>query len=441
MSRSKMFAGLLVAAAAAGCGDDSAAKPRSQPLDGGPTSGSATGSVVGTTGTGTGTSSGGSVHDGGAPSKDASVPGQDASVPSKDAGVVRDAALFHGDGSLQVTPPQVVSACTGDGGLAPVGTWEQITPSGLDLTSGNGVTSVVADPVNSGTVYTGTDKQGIYRSTDCGAHWTFASTGSGKDTWSTGIAWFLAIDPITPNILYGASLYGTDPSLLKSTDNGQNWTSIWNTALGGTYGMQWMSIDPADHLHMVASIHQNCTSPNTPVCLAESHDGGSTWSLVNGPPSLANWEEAAAAYVFNETTFLYMSGNGIFYTNDDGQNWSMAGPEGNEMVYKAVNGDYYMGSAQYGLLRSTQGSTWTPIPNSGFNVLPIIGDGKTMFLGSRGTQLPFFWTSPETDGNTWTVLNVPAAMTAGPVLTAYDSGHHLLYSANSTGGLWRMVTH
>jgi hypothetical protein len=39
-----------------------------------------------------------------------------------------------------------------------------------------------------------------------------------------------------------------------------------------------------------------------------------------------------------------------------------------------------MGSAQHGLVGSADGRLWTPIPNTG-HILPVIGDGKTMFAG------------------------------------------------------------
>jgi photosystem II stability/assembly factor-like uncharacterized protein len=310
----------------------------------------------------------------------------------------------------------------------------------LDLSS-YGTTSVVADPVNSGIVYAGTDKQGIYRSEDCGATWALASTGTDSSTFTSGIAWFLALDPTAPNVIFTASLFGSDSTLLKSTDSGQNWASVWTAATisGGPYTMQWGSIDSGDHTHMVTSFHENCAAPSTPVCFAETHDGGHSWQLANGPPSLKNWEEAAGVYVMDETTFLYLAPfTAIYYTADDGQTWETVAPDGSETVYKATDG-YYAGSAQHGIQRSPDGHVWTQIPNSGFAVGPIIGDGQSLYAG--GGSKPLLQTSPAADGNAWTGITPPDGMTSGPAMFAYDSGHHLLYSANGPAGLWRMVTH
>jgi hypothetical protein len=433
MRRLSLLAGFVAAATGSGC--FTAPAPLESPApggDGGDKPGVDAGKL------GTGSDAGPSMKQG---VTDASVTsGMDGASGSHTGGMNDGATLYQNDSGPQHPPQQVVSACTSDGGLAGVGVWENITPTGLSL-SGNGVTSVAVDPINSGTLYAGTDSQGIFVSKDCGSTWALASTGMDSAVFTSGLAWFLMVDPIAPNVLYGASLYGTDGSLLKSTNSGKDWASVWDTPLGGVYGMQWGSIDPGDHLHIVASIHQDCMSPNTPVCLAETHDGGMTWQLVNGPPSLSTWEEAAAAYVIDENTFLYLAPyTGIYYTNDDGQTWTMGGPDADETVYKAVDGRYYVGSQQHGLLRSDAGASWTPIPNSGFAVNSIIGDGLTMYSGLRGSSTPFVWTSPETEGDTWTAVTTPTSMTAGPVLFGYDSGHSVLYSANASGGLWRVVT-
>jgi hypothetical protein len=76
-------------------------------------------------------------------------------------------------------------------------------------------------------------------------------------------------------------------------------------------------------------------------------------------------------------------------------------------------------------------------------MLGFVGNGTTMYA-SRG--FPWdpssvlyepFWTSPETDGQTWTQLQSPMLSNGGQL--EYDSTHHLLYSSDLGAGVWRVV--
>ena len=334
-------------------------------------------------------------------------------------------------------PAHVVGTCDK---LGAVNQFENITPAGVSA-----ALRVVVDPVHSGTVFVGTDKTGIYKSTDCGAEWTKVNTGANAAVIDSGQQWSMEIDPAFPDVLYAGSLYGSDVSLFKSTNGGQDWTSLFpaggNVATAVQYSfLQEVSIDPdkARHQHLVVSFHADCMGDFGKMCLGESTDGGQTWRLFKGPT--AAWVENARPIVLGEKSFLYVTvEDGVFYTGDSGATWENVASGGNHQVYVTSDGTHYLGSV-YGMFQSPDGHTWTKLDASPDGD-GMSGDGQRVFTGLRDSgadQQPYF-TTPEQGGGTWTKFASPP-MANGPVTLRYDSDHHLLYSANTTSGLWRVVT-
>jgi hypothetical protein len=335
--------------------------------------------------------------------------------------------------------PHTIGKCDG---LGAIDKFEDITPSAVGL-SGNGIAKVVADPIHAGTLYVGTDLKGVFKSIDCGATWTKINTGRNAKILDTGTLWFVLLDPVDPNVLYASPLYGSDPSLFKSENGGVDWDPLFpaGSAVANTVShnfFQWASMDPTDHRHLVVSFHDNCSGPTGPECLAETKDSGATWRLFKGP--LASWGEGVGPLIIGGSSFILgTSQDGIYYTSDSGATWEKVGPGIHGLPYKAVGGSYFTGS-DYGTLRSPDGHSWSVVPTAP-KVFEIIGDGTRMFSSSRDVQgagQPYF-TSLETDGATWKAFASPA-MPHGAVSLAYDHDHKVLYSANTSSGLWRVVT-
>jgi hypothetical protein len=335
-------------------------------------------------------------------------------------------------------PPHMVADCNG---LGAVGQWEMITPP--NVTS---VLNIVVDPVHAGTVYVGTSKSGIHRSTNCGKDWMKIDTGTGAAAIDSGGQWSMAIDYKNPNVLFAGSLYGSDPSLLKSTNGGVDWKS---TAPAGSeiamtvdYNfLQEVSMDPVDPSHLVVSFHADCKGAYAPMCMAESKDSGTTWRLFKGPTS--GWGENARPLVLGANTWLYVTwADGVYYTKDSGASWEkLAGlPGANHQIYLASDGTYYLGTYQ-GVFKSADGHAWTKLDGSPGGADGLNSDGVRLFTGMRDSpqdQHPFF-SSPANKATPWTSLTSPA-MAHGPVKLDYESDHHILYAANTDSGAWRMVT-
>jgi hypothetical protein len=371
---------------------------------------------------------GGSTGAGGSPGKGGSggTGGNGGNVVTTDGGVVDPG------------PPHMVADCNG---LAPVGEWEAITPPNVKT-----VLNIVVDPVHAGTVYVGTSQKGIFRSTNCGKDWIKIDTGAGAAALDSGGQWTMAIDFKNPNVLFAGSLYGSDPSLLKSTNGGVDWKS---TAPAGSeiamtvdYNfLQEVSMDPINPAHLVVSFHANCKGAYAPMCMAESKDSGETWRLFKGPVN--GWGENARPLVLGATTWLYVTwADGVYYTKDSGATWEKLAnlPGANHQIYLASDGTYYLGTYQ-GVFKSTDGHAWSKLDGSPGGADGLNSDGVRLFTGMRDApqdQHPFF-AAPVNKATPWTSLTSPA-MAHGPVKLDYEADHHILYAANTDSGAWRMVT-
>jgi photosystem II stability/assembly factor-like uncharacterized protein len=123
------------------------------------------------------------------------------------------------------------------------------------------------------TVYAGTDR-GLFVSNDYGRRWTELTAMA---TRKVGVA----VDPVTPNILYASvwpdgadSLHpGRPGGMFKSLDGGQSWTPI-NNGLSETSAVSSITIAPSQPstLYITAYVRANYN-----YYVFASDDGGSTW--------------------------------------------------------------------------------------------------------------------------------------------------------------------
>jgi hypothetical protein len=335
--------------------------------------------------------------------------------------------------------------------LPDAGTFELATPPpAIDFA----IISVAVDESTPGTVYVGTgglggDKGskgvGLFKSLDCGSTWTHIDTGMNGSSIDSGGIWWTAVDPTDSRVVYTTSGYG-GLGFYKSTNGGVDWADIRPTVDGAPSPnfTQVGSIDPMDHNHLVISFHANCTGSFAPVCLGESHDGGATWTLVKGPPQLANWGEAGGPIALGDLIIYDVPWYGTFSTADHGKTWTQAlGYPGcfPNLAVSPLDGAYYMGCVSpFGLAKSTdKGMTWTTIQGAPWGN-GIAATTQYLYMTDNGkpNNLPFF-RAPLGDTTSWKNAPSPQIPYSANYL-AYDSNHHVLYGANQQGGLWRLVT-
>jgi photosystem II stability/assembly factor-like uncharacterized protein len=358
-------------------------------------------------------------------------------------------------GSSSGDAARTVHACDS---LAASGTWENITPPVAALPGAAPCPyggAFVMNPLDTSTLYVGSCNEGIWKTTDCGATWTHINTGTNGPVLDGGRQWTFLIDPTNPEILYTNSGYGSSSNgAFKSIDGGVNWTQIWppsDPALSSVVSYNFVGqlvMDPADRTHLLISFHATCAAPHAQACFGESKDSGTTWTLIDGESDWSGGEGQVIYFLDSSTTWLWGSqANGLWRTPDSGATWAAVTDTNGQghatgELYRAKSGVFYLPTPN-GILRSQDGMTWTAVPNSGDTMLGFVGNGTTMYA-SRG--FPWdpssvlyepFWTSPETDGQTWTQLQSPMLSNGGQL--EYDSTHHLLYSSDLGAGVWRVV--
>jgi hypothetical protein len=349
-----------------------------------------------------------------------------------------------GAGGSGGSAPHVTGKCDG---LGAVGQWENITPPNITLTPPyTGVIVVLEDPQTSGTIYATTSKNGVLRSTDCGATWTKTNTGRNAHELDSGFIWSAVIDPVAPKTLYALTGYGPS-GLWKTTNAGVDWDQMLPSGTGMPGFVARVTIDPTNHLHLIINFHDNCTGGHTPVCMGETKDGGATWKVLDFPASIKNgWGEGTSVMPIDEKHWVFEFWE-LYSTSDAGATWTRTsdGLAVQGSYFHAAGGAYYLG-AQNGVLTSPDGITWSRIPNSGGGHDAVIGDGTRLFAFD-GFQPPsgptFAWSAPYSDPTKWSVLatpGLPAKLSAGFTGIDYDPDHHLLYTSIQAEGLWRMVT-
>ncbi len=140
------------------------------------------------------------------------------------------------------------------------------------------VTDVEVDPANVNTIYVGSDGQGVYRSTDGGASWSFGIGGTGS----------LAVREVHVDAASSSVVY---------TGSGSN--AVWKSADGGTsFGPSSVGIGA---LNVVAIAADPNDSDNLAVAFEGlndggvmlSGDGGVNWTLQNVPAT--RWSDVSFA--------------------------------------------------------------------------------------------------------------------------------------------------
>ena len=201
--------------------------------------------------------------------------------------------------------------------------WTEIS-SGLDRLSFDTVNSdgdygplpvgLAVDPANSGTVYLGTNGDGVFKSKDGGGTWNGANTGLAG----------VYIGRVVLDAQHPGTIYATSPSrLFKSQDNGATWSAgRWGAA--GLWDVS-LAVDPQNSNTIYAG------APATEYRaggLFLSGDGGMNWSVANvfspamraehscgGADSLVLAQNPNALYVGSTWCGLYRS-------TDRGQTWT-----------------------------------------------------------------------------------------------------------------------
>jgi hypothetical protein len=360
-----------------------------------------------------------------------------------------------------------LAGCPTSSSPGQVGVWQNITPAAFIVDPTLQTTSVSVDPLNSGVLYAsagsktnggpnGGGSVGVYKSTDCGSTWNKISTpGSALET---GDVWELQVNSSSPQMIFADNGYGSNPTLYRSENGGVTWTAMVtdvNHVLMYNF-VRAFAVDPTHPLHVLVSYHEVCGAPLTSLCLGETTDGGNTWRQFSVTPINAQDEDGGGPYIIGPDSLFYSDpASGLWHSADDGATWILQigsyqttapvtyGPPGDP--YLASNGDIFVGFGGTGTFEVPSGSpiqpsSWTLLNNSA-QASDYIDDGTTLYSAAGVFPMPptqLYSTAPLSALNTWTPMTSTAMSRTGEL--SYDTGHHIIYSANWSSGLWRLIT-
>lgn len=333
--------------------------------------------------------------------------------------------------------------------------------------TGGIVNAVAADPATPTTVYAATNGGGFFKSLDAGDTWTAASAGI-PDVAST-ILTGLAVDPVTPDRVYGTARLGASGGVLRSTDGGASWsftaTGVLNAiavhpatpstlyAVGdgirksSDAGTSWAQVQTGSFF----CVGFAPSSPGTVYAggmggLLRSTDGGVTWTPLFGSGS-----EPVRAVAVHPTmpavAYVGVEDAGVWKTVDGGITWTPLGPDvgGHPLtvftlvIDPAAPDTVYAGGAHvaggFSVYETVDGgATWSSTPlralTSALAIVP--GTPARILAGTQGGGI-----RRSTDGaSTWTAANTGFVNTAVRAL-AVDATPGTVYAATNLDGVVR----
>jgi photosystem II stability/assembly factor-like uncharacterized protein len=315
--------------------------------------------------------------------------------------------------------------------------------------------------VDGNTIYVGTS-EGVYRSVDAAETWELCSQRVTDVTC-------LAIAPGEPNVIYAAA--GMDQSrIFESTDSGENWFSIDESLGPGRFCS--IAVNPRNSSIIYVARENTCIEQNTQsewksgdmglistgiwcvktdsrsVYLStsagvfKSSDGCKSFSMISSglPPNITIIVIAQPGILY-----AYSPGNGLYKSEDDGDNWQLLNEELDTLKCLEIAPDaIYAGTQGNGICRSADGGrTWETI-NSGLGNLDVLCFACTrtddIYVSSKHGGL-----YKSTDGgDSWRSLGLDGLLVesimvgqSGVVYASIDNG---LYKSISGGNGWQQIT-
>ncbi|RMH81541.1 MAG: hypothetical protein D6681_18050 [Calditrichaeota bacterium] len=195
--------------------------------------------------------------------------------------------------------------------------WTHLDTSGISANVETSYISALAlDPVNPTTIYAGSSmgsmQDGVFKSTDGGAHWYTTGLGGG---WDNVSVLSLLVDPMSPNVVYAGT---RGQGIYKSTDGGNSWYSVNTGILYSSYtSVDLLVIDPANSAVLYAVMYDYS---DTYEGVYKTTDGGSHWNKLGG--GVPNSVSTLVIHP-HTSSMLYAGtyGNGIYQSSDGGAHW------------------------------------------------------------------------------------------------------------------------
>lgn len=254
------------------------------------------------------------------------------------------------------------------------------------------VASLAVPARTPGTIYAGTDREGIFRSRDGGRTWTAINEGM-----TDRQIYALAIDPANPATIYAGAAWGR--GVWKSVDGGEHWT-----VAGGNQPVPSSDDRSSAATDVFGNVFALAIDPLTPATLYagtaeegvfKSVDAGASWTQVEALAGLSMYSLAVDPH---DPRFVYAGTYryGFFWSSDGGATWKQAQWSESDVPRSVFSiavdplkpGVIYAGSDGGGVYRSDdRGVTWRRYSDgmqAGLTIyaLAIPRGGHTVYAGS-----------------------------------------------------------
>ena len=262
----------------------------------------------------------------------------------------------------------------------------------------------------------------VFRTTDGGTTWTSLPT-NGLATKALMCIW--AIDDMTAYVGDGGDAGGTtggDAIVSKTTNGGQNWTTVFNT--GGTAGFfNGIVFSRSNPLYGIAE----SDPPNgvgQPYYIQKTTNGGGSWSNSTAPgiPGNASGQNSVMLIDNNFYGWGLNAAAQVTMTSNGGTSWfngifSVAGTFTSGLAF---NDNKLIGIASTStsfpnIARTTNGgTTWTSISTGGTGVttnsaVKFINGAYTCYYVGQSTSSALIYKSTNS-GLNWTAMTSPAGI-------------------------------
>jgi len=228
------------------------------------------------------------------------------------------------------------------------------------------MTSIDFDPVVSGTIWLGSEGQGVFKSFDAGENWSV--TGNFPSMNATTSISRVRVDEADANTIYVSSL---GRYVYKSIDGGASWEMKRGDAgsLGSVTRINDVVIDPNDNTHIYIATSNSG--------IYHSTDSADNWyQIANG---LEDLETQGLVIPSANSNILYTyTTTAIYSSEDNGQNWSSLDLNLNDeslrkLVVSVDPSVLYAASNKNIYKSSDQGMSWLSINGINANSLNITG--------------------------------------------------------------------
>lgn len=283
---------------------------------------------------------------------------------------------------------------------------------------------VISLAIDESSIFIGTDRSGLYRSTNNGSDWSKVDLKYN----STSQIFYVYSIAIDKNKIFA----GTDAGIFLSTDNGENWTSMNNGFANET------SI-----IHSVAICDTNIFAGTFDGEIYLSTNNGANWNLVlTDLPNPNHTSIHINTILLNDTNIYAGTDEGIYLSTNNGKSWSSLNTTNltdTKILSLAVSGMNIFAATPTGIFYSADnGLNWTTA-NNGLPKFPIksivIKDTNNIYAGTYG----FFHSA--NGGNNWIpknngllAMHVNSLVTTDTSVVAATEGG--IYFSNNTIERW-----